>query len=97
MWRFLERVNQKHRLQLDGYSGLYKWSTDDTALFWEEVWHFVGIRASKSFDKVGIGHMSCCSMSSILIIAVGYIAYSLLQSGFMYCPVTTTSAAVSTL
>lgn len=52
MWEFLQHVNKKHRLSLDGYPALYKWSIDEVALFWEEVWHFVGITASKPFDKV---------------------------------------------
>jgi hypothetical protein len=52
MWRFLQHINQKYGLQLAGYPDLYKWSVEDVALFWEEVWHFVGIKASKSFDKV---------------------------------------------
>lgn len=52
MWEFVQLVNEKHDLQLDTYDDLYKWSVDEVALFWEEVWHFVGINASKSFDKV---------------------------------------------
>lgn len=52
MWRFLKHVNKKHGLGLDGYPTLYQWSIDNVALFWEEVWHFVGIKASKSFDQV---------------------------------------------
>ncbi|UPL03254.1 hypothetical protein LCI18_014188 [Fusarium solani-melongenae] len=52
MWEFLQHVNKKHGLSLDGYPALYKWSIDEVALFWEEVWHFVGITASKPFDEV---------------------------------------------
>ncbi|RSL50089.1 hypothetical protein BHE90_014256 [Fusarium euwallaceae] len=52
MWGFLQHVNKKHGLNLDGYPALYKWSIDEVALFWEEVWHFVGITASKPFDEV---------------------------------------------
>ncbi|KAK0711322.1 hypothetical protein B0H67DRAFT_284927 [Lasiosphaeris hirsuta] len=52
MWKFLQRVNDKHGLQLSGYSTLYKWSIDNVALFWEEVWDFTGVRASRRFDKV---------------------------------------------
>ncbi|KAK5994540.1 Malonamoyl-CoA synthetase vrtB [Cladobotryum mycophilum] len=52
MWNFLQTVNKKHGLHLKGYPDLYKWSIDDVALFWEEVWHFVGVVASKSFDQV---------------------------------------------
>ncbi|PTD07299.1 Malonamoyl-CoA synthetase vrtB [Fusarium culmorum] len=53
MWKFLEHVNKKHGLSLDGYPALYKWSIDDVSSFWEEVWQFTGVTASKPFDKVG--------------------------------------------
>ncbi|KXH58506.1 acetoacetate-CoA ligase [Colletotrichum nymphaeae SA-01] len=52
MWAFLLRVNQKYGLELADYPGLYKWSVENVAEFWEEVWHSVGITASKPFDKV---------------------------------------------
>ncbi|KAH7374687.1 acetoacetyl-coenzyme A synthetase [Plectosphaerella cucumerina] len=52
MWSFIEHVNAKHGLGLVDYPSLYRWSIDDVALFWEEVWHFVGVRASKPFDQV---------------------------------------------
>ncbi|GJC96080.1 acetoacetate-CoA ligase [Colletotrichum higginsianum] len=51
MWAFLLRVNSKYGLELADYPGLYKWSIENVAEFWEEVWHFVGITASKPFDK----------------------------------------------
>lgn len=52
MWAFLLRVNQRYGLELADYPGLYKWSVENVAEFWEEVWHSVGITASKPFDKV---------------------------------------------
>ena len=52
MWRFLQQVNSRHNLQLEDYQGLYRWSVEEVALFWEEVWHFVGITASEPFHKV---------------------------------------------
>ncbi|KAL1844385.1 hypothetical protein VTJ49DRAFT_64 [Mycothermus thermophilus] len=52
MWRFLEHVNAKYGLRLKDYLELYKWSVDNVADFWAEVWHFVGIKASKAFDEV---------------------------------------------
>lgn len=59
MWRFLQLVNEKHGLQLKDYRDLYRWSVDDVALFWEEVWHFVGITASQPFHKVRNGCLNC--------------------------------------
>lgn len=52
MWEFLEHVNSKYGLQLNDYPSLYKWSVDNVATFWEEAWHFTGIRNSKLFDQV---------------------------------------------
>lgn len=52
MWRFLEQVNKNQNLNLTSYQDLYKWSVDDIAQFWHETWQFVGIKASKPYDKV---------------------------------------------
>ena len=52
MWRFLEHVNSKYNLNLKDYPQLYKWSVDNVADFWGDVWHFAGIKASKPFDQV---------------------------------------------
>ncbi|KAK3295741.1 uncharacterized protein B0H64DRAFT_153128 [Chaetomium fimeti] len=52
MWRFLEYVNSKYNLDLKDYPQLYKWSVDNVADFWGDVWHFAGIKASKTYDQV---------------------------------------------
>lgn len=52
MWKFLEHVNKKYSLQLKDYPTLYRWSIDNIAAFWEEVWDFTGITASRRFDQV---------------------------------------------
>lgn len=52
MWRFLEQVNKNQNLNLASYQDLYKWSVDDISQFWHETWQFVGIKASKPYDKV---------------------------------------------
>ena len=68
MWRFIQHVNEKYGLELDGYPGLYKWSIEHVAQFWEEVWHFVGIKASKPFEEVcetiDIGWLHCIVLCS---------------------------------
>lgn len=53
MWKFLQHVNSKYKLALDDYPSLYRWSVENVAEFWGEVWHFTGIRSSKPFDQVG--------------------------------------------
>ncbi|GAO17542.1 hypothetical protein UVI_02003100 [Ustilaginoidea virens] len=51
MWQFIERVNSKRGLSIKAYPALYKWSVENTSAFWEDVWDFVGIVASKKADK----------------------------------------------
>jgi acetoacetyl-CoA synthetase len=52
MWKFLQEVGRKHGLELQTYRQLYQWSIENIALFWEDVWEFVGIRASVPYQKV---------------------------------------------
>ncbi|EFX00725.1 acetoacetyl-synthase [Grosmannia clavigera kw1407] len=52
MHHFLEAVNAKHGLGLTDYDGLYRWSVENVATFWEDVWHFVGVAASKTYDRI---------------------------------------------
>lgn len=52
MWQFIQTVNTKHGLQLDGYPSLYKWSIENVALFWDEVWRFVGVVSSQPYNEV---------------------------------------------
>lgn len=52
MWHFIRTVNEKYRLGIQDYQGLYKWSIESVGTFWEELWHFVGVKASRPFDKV---------------------------------------------
>ncbi|MBI5501761.1 MAG: acetoacetate--CoA ligase [Deltaproteobacteria bacterium] len=50
--RFIEFVNRRHDLCLDGYDGLYRWSVAEIPAFWEAVWDFCGIRSSTRHDAV---------------------------------------------
>lgn len=52
MHRFLTSINKKHNLSLSTYSDLHAWSVANTATFWEEVWHFMGVRSSAPFSRV---------------------------------------------
>ncbi|KAK3322185.1 acetoacetate-CoA ligase-like protein [Apodospora peruviana] len=52
MWKFLQHVNSKYGLDIDDYPTLYKWSVENVAAFWDEVWHFAGVKSSKPFDQV---------------------------------------------
>ncbi|KAI0390414.1 acetoacetate-CoA ligase-like protein [Xylariaceae sp. FL0594] len=52
MYAFLQHVSHKYRLDIDDYPGLYRWSTQNIAEFWAEVWDFCGIRASEPYSHV---------------------------------------------
>ncbi|KAG6031999.1 hypothetical protein E4U41_007348 [Claviceps citrina] len=51
MWQFIQWVNKKHGMSIDGYPGLYQWSVDHVSSFWEDVWDFVGIVSSKKAER----------------------------------------------
>lgn len=45
-------VSKKHAISLSGYPDLWEWSVSEPANFWEEVWHYTGIKAHKPYDEV---------------------------------------------
>ncbi|KAL5265159.1 hypothetical protein ACHWQZ_G006042 [Mnemiopsis leidyi] len=49
---FRDIVNRKYGLALRNYPELYQWSIDNYDLFWEQVFHFGGIKCSKLYDEV---------------------------------------------
>ncbi|PNS19309.1 Acetyl-coenzyme A synthetase [Sphaceloma murrayae] len=51
MFEFMTQVNQKYGKNLKTYKDLHQWSIEDISDFWSETWHYVGIRASKPFNK----------------------------------------------
>src|SRR5688500_11460566 len=53
MGDFMWHINDKYGTRHDSYGHLYKWSIDNVPQFWAEVWDFVGIRASKTWDGHG--------------------------------------------
>ncbi|MGQ9833430.1 MAG: acetoacetate--CoA ligase [Candidatus Villigracilaceae bacterium] len=50
--RFINEVNARHKLNLASYSDLYNWSVTHIPDFWQTVWDFVEIKASKKYDSV---------------------------------------------
>jgi len=50
--RFIEFVNKEYGQNLMGGKDLYKWSVEKIPDFWEAMWKFSGIIASKIYDKV---------------------------------------------
>jgi acetoacetyl-CoA synthetase len=50
--RFMDAANTRHGLGLNSYAELYRWSVEDIPAFWEMVWDFAEIKASKRYDRV---------------------------------------------
>src|SRR6478609_254483 len=55
---FLRTVRERWQPHLEDYSALYRWSIDKPELFWQAVWEFCGIVASRSWDKVVVDYES---------------------------------------
>lgn len=52
MFHFKSYISQKYAVPLPGYSDLWQWSVSEPAKFWEEIWHYTGIKAHKTYDEV---------------------------------------------
>ncbi|EEH45843.1 acetoacetate-CoA ligase [Paracoccidioides brasiliensis Pb18] len=52
IYKFMSLVSQKYGLSLNSYHDLWEWSVNEPAKFWKEVWHFTGVRARRTYDKV---------------------------------------------
>lgn len=52
MTKYIEFVNKRYDTNFTNYFDLHAWSVDNIPEFWETVWDFLEIRASKKFDKV---------------------------------------------
>jgi acetoacetyl-CoA synthetase len=50
--RFMKFVNKKHGFEFDSYDRLYEWSIENISEFWEAVWDFGEVKASRGYDVV---------------------------------------------
>ncbi|EPQ32187.1 uncharacterized protein PFL1_00384 [Pseudozyma flocculosa PF-1] len=50
--KFRKLVNRKHGLSLETYEQVHAFSIDRLEDFWATVWDFVGIRASRKYDRI---------------------------------------------
>ena len=50
--RFIALVNERYGTKLTAYNELNDWAINNLACFWALAWEFVGIRASKKYDRV---------------------------------------------
>ena len=66
-FQFMEHVETKYRVKLQDYEQLRQWSITNINQFWEEVWHFTGIKASNAFTKV----ITTAPLSYLLLRGIG--------------------------
>ena len=52
MYRFMNVVNEKYHQDFTDFAPLYEWSIENIADFWETLWEFADIIASKPYDQV---------------------------------------------
>ena len=52
MYRFMNIINEKYHQNFSEYASLYEWSIENIADFWETMWEFTDIIASKPYDQV---------------------------------------------
>ncbi|HEX2782983.1 MAG TPA: AMP-binding protein, partial [Ilumatobacteraceae bacterium] len=50
--RFVEFLGERGNGPFDSYDALWRWSVDDIAEFWESVWQFFDVRASRRYSAV---------------------------------------------
>ena len=52
MYRFMALVNSRFHQNFTGYEPLYRWSVQNIPDFWGTLWEFIGIKASRAYDRV---------------------------------------------
>ena len=52
MYGFMNQVNERHGQSFTEYAGLWKWSVENIADFWAEMWRYADVIHSKPFDEV---------------------------------------------
>ena len=51
MTRYLTYLSDQHGLAFDSYKALWQWSVDERAKFWETLWDFGQVKASKTCNE----------------------------------------------
>ncbi len=52
MAAFMRFAADRHGLRLENYDDLWRWSVSELETFWEDIWEFCGVRASKPYQRV---------------------------------------------
>ena len=50
--QFARHAIRKHRLELNSYPDFYRWTVDNPEVFWNEVWEWCGVIASRKGNTV---------------------------------------------
>lgn len=51
-YAFQQHLRNKYPLESDSYSDLWQWSVNNPSDFWEEIWHYTGVKAHKTYESV---------------------------------------------
>lgn len=51
-YAFQQHVKQKFSIVNDDYHSLWQWSVDHPAAFWEEIWHYTGLKSATPYERV---------------------------------------------
>ncbi|KIW86465.1 acetoacetate-CoA ligase [Fonsecaea pedrosoi CBS 271.37] len=51
-YAFQQHVANKFGVSTASYNDIWRWSVDHPSAFWEEIWHYTGIKANKQYDSV---------------------------------------------
>lgn len=57
MYEFKTMIENKYNVKLETYESLHQWSITSLPAFWEQIWHFTQVRASKPFVRVRSRHI----------------------------------------
>ncbi len=52
MYRFMGLVNEKYAKNFSEYTPLHEWSIENIPAFWETLWEFAEIKASRPYDQI---------------------------------------------
>jgi acetoacetyl-CoA synthetase len=52
IYRFMKKINQKYCMSFDGYPELYRWSVENIADFWKEMWDEGEIISSSGYQEI---------------------------------------------
>ena len=53
LYRFQHSILKRHGLKGSTYQDLWQWSVDHPGTFWQEIWEYTGLKASKPPTSVG--------------------------------------------